>query len=125
MTALSISITKNMPDTDSPISLVVARSLMATKTKMSDECSMNKEPDPFGFLNQINPIRKIIAARIRAGEVLCELIATHIDRCDETIGDATVPHMCNQRIDRRLPSGLGDPRSDFGSGNDPCISFRQ
>lgn len=122
MTALSTSITKNMPDTDSPISLVVARSLMATRTEMSDECSQNKE---LPRLNQKNPIREIIAARIRAGEVLCKLIATHVDRCDETIGDATVPHMCDQRIDCRLPSGLGDPSSDFGSGDDPCISFRQ
>jgi hypothetical protein len=45
---LSISITKNMPETDSPISLVVARSLIATKTKMVDECSMNRELDTFG-----------------------------------------------------------------------------
>jgi hypothetical protein len=45
---LSISITKNMPETDSPISLVVARSLIATKTKVSDECSMNAELDALG-----------------------------------------------------------------------------
>ncbi|MFZ0096035.1 MAG: hypothetical protein WAK97_19115, partial [Pseudolabrys sp.] len=77
---------------------------MATRTEMSDECSQNKE---LPRLNQKNPIREIIAARIRAGEVLCKLIATHVDRCDETIGDATVPHMCDQRIDCRLPSGLG------------------
>jgi hypothetical protein len=43
VTALSISIAKNMPDTDSPINLVVALSLIDTKTKMSDECSMNAE----------------------------------------------------------------------------------
>jgi len=47
---LSISITKNMPETDSPISLVVVRSLIATKTKVSDECSMNAELDALGVL---------------------------------------------------------------------------
>jgi hypothetical protein len=40
VTALSISIIKNMPDTDSPINFVVAPSLIDTKTKMADECSM-------------------------------------------------------------------------------------
>jgi hypothetical protein len=41
--ALSISITKNRPDTDNPINLVVVRSLINTKTKMSDECSMSAD----------------------------------------------------------------------------------
>jgi Protein of unknown function (DUF1236) len=50
VTALSISITKNMPETDNPISLVVVRSLIATKTKVSDECSMNAELDALGVL---------------------------------------------------------------------------
>lgn len=48
VTAMSISVTKNMLETDSPISLVIARSFIATKAKMVDECSMNRELETFG-----------------------------------------------------------------------------
>ena len=85
---------------------------------------MNENPDT-PVLNQINPIRKFIAARVRAWKVPCELITTHVDGRNETVGDATVPRMCNERIDRRLPFGLRDPCGDFGAGNDPCITFRE
>jgi hypothetical protein len=59
--------TKNMPDTDSPINLVVALSLIDTKTKLSDECSIRVTN--VRAINTRWPRSSLRLAKVFAGEI--------------------------------------------------------
>ena len=56
-------------------------------------------------------------------EVLCKLISTQVDRCNKAIRDAAITHVVNQRINGRLPFGLGHTCSYFIVGNDARITL--
>ena len=55
----------------------------------------------------------------------CEFLAAHFYSSNEPVSDEAVACVCNQRIHRRLPSGLRNACSDFGAGNNACIAFRE
>ena len=54
-----------------------------------------------------------------------EDVRADIDRGDEAVGDAVLPRVSDQRVDRILPVGLSHFRVDTLVGDDAGVMFRQ
>src|SRR5262245_403209 len=75
--------------------------------------------------DQVNPIRQLVAVRVRWREMPRELIATYFYRRNESIGNQAVPRVGNQRVDCRLPPRLRDLCGDCIADNDARVTLSQ
>src|SRR5262249_9111896 len=71
--------------------------------------------------DQIDAIRQLITARLRARKVSCEQIATLLHRHDESLGNLATAHMPYQRIEGALPFRLRHARGYSLVGNDASV----
>jgi hypothetical protein len=67
-------------------------------------CKDERKQDPYTLCS--NPeysVRPSRAIRSFTGKALRKVSPAHFNRLDKTIGNAAISHVCNQRIDGRLP----------------------
>ena len=78
-------------------SFASGRSTAASFTPLEDCCLSSRGSD------EINAVRQFVRAAIGSRELLGEHGRAHLDRRDETVGDAAFTRMRDQRVDGALP----------------------